>query len=40
MDLGYNLEVKLIRLVGVLDMGDKGKRDLKNKSEVLCQAVG
>lgn len=27
MDSGYILEVELIRLAGVLDMGGKGKRD-------------
>lgn len=32
MDSGCIFEVELIRLAGVLDVGSKGKRHLKNKS--------
>lgn len=32
MDSGYILEVELINLAGVLGMGGKGKRGLKNTS--------
>lgn len=35
MDLGYILEVELINFVGVLGMGGKGKRGLKNIFQVL-----